>query len=364
MTDTQARRDLVLDVRRLTKLFPMSGMFDKRAVHAVDDVTFALPRRQIVTLVGESGSGKSTTARLIARLIKPTSGAVFYNGEDVLKTQPRGASLAYRGDVQMVFQDPFGSLNPAHTISYLLERPLKIHKKARSAAEVRDRTYGLLETVGLMPPAEVAGKFPYELSGGQRQRVAFARALAVEPKVMLADEPVSMLDVSIRIGVLNLMRRLTEDRGLSFLYITHDIASARYISDHTNVMYAGRMVEGANSLELIEKPAHPYTRLLLAAVPNPRAGLRTGRVETRGEIPSLIDPPPGCPFAARCEHVMPACRQTMPDPVIIAPDHWVRCHLYDGSPRQGAADSSQLTPGGAPMMPTGTALQAERTTHD
>lgn len=330
MTEAKTKQDLVMDIRNLTKRFPVGGMFDTRKVHAVEDVSFQMPRREIVTLVGESGSGKSTTARLLARLIEPTSGEIFYNGQDILKTEPKIASLAYRGDVQMVFQDPFGSLNPAHPIEYLLERPLKIHKKVRGRAETRDKVIELLETVGLSPAPEVAAKFPYELSGGQRQRVAFARALAVEPRVMLADEPVSMLDVSIRVGVLNLMRRLTEERGLSFLYITHDIASARYIGDKTNVMYAGRMVESAESRELIEKPAHPYTQLLLSAVPNPHAGLTTREAPTRGEIPSLIDPPPGCPFAPRCPHVMPICREQISPPVVIAPDHWVRCHMYEG----------------------------------
>lgn len=327
------KKDLVLDVKHLAKYFPIGG---GRHVHAVDDVTFSLPRKEIVTLVGESGSGKSTTARLIARLTEPSAGEIIYNGNNVLKTEARGASLDYRGDVQMVFQDPFGSLNPAHTIFHHLERPLQIHKKTSGKKATRDRVYELLDTVGLGPAAEVAAKFPYELSGGQRQRVAFARALSVEPKVMLADEPVSMLDVSIRVGVLNLMKRLADESGLSFLYITHDIASARYISDHTNVMYAGRMVEGASSDELVHEPAHPYTKLLLSAVPNPHAGLRTAEAETRGEIPSLIDPPPGCPFAARCPHVMPVCREKMPGAVTISTDHWVRCHLY------GDGDSSPL----------------------
>ena len=322
------QKDLVLDIKHLTKYFPIGGLRDERKVHAVDDVTFNVPRTEIVTVVGESGSGKSTTARLIARLIEPTSGEIVYNGKNVLQSEPRNASLAYRGDVQMVFQDPFGSLNPAHTIYHHLERPLQIHKKTSGKKATRDRVYELLDTVGLGPAAEVAAKFPYELSGGQRQRVAFARALSVEPMVMLADEPVSMLDVSIRVGVLNLMRRLADDNGLSFLSITHDIASARYISDHTNVMYAGRMVEGAPSDELVHEPAHPYTKLLLSAVPNPHAGLRTLDVGARGEIPSLIDPPPGCPFAARCPQVMPVCREVMPGAVAINPQHWVRCHLF------------------------------------
>lgn len=337
MTDTYTKQDLVMDVRNLTKRFPVGGLFDSRKVHAVEDVSFEMPRREIVTLVGESGSGKSTTARLLARLIEPTSGEILYDDKDVLKTEPNGASLKYRGDVQMVFQDPFGSLNPAHSIEYLLERPLKIHKKVRGRRDTREKVIQLLETVGLTPAAEVAAKFPYELSGGQRQRVAFARALSVEPKVMLADEPVSMLDVSIRVGVLNLMRRLTEERGLSFLYITHDIASARYIGDKTIVMYAGRMMEGAESRELIENPAHPYTKLLLSAVPNPHAGLTTREAPARGEIPSLVDPPPGCPFAPRCPNVMPICREQISPPVIISPSHWVRCHMYDGPTMDAAA---------------------------
>jgi peptide/nickel transport system ATP-binding protein len=324
--------DNVMDIRHLTKRFPVGGLFTKGHVHALEDVSFTIPRGKVVALVGESGSGKSTTARVLARLIEPTSGELLYNGRDMFKVEPGKASLKYRSDVQMVFQDPFGSLNPAHPVRYLLERPLKIHKKARSRGELNARIDELLSTVGLHPTGEVAQKYPYQLSGGQRQRVAFARALAVDPKVMLADEPVSMLDVSIRIGVLNLMERLKEERGISFLYITHDIASARYVGDQTNVMYAGRMVESAESVELIDAPAHPYTKLLLSAVPNPKAGLRVDRELVRGEIPSLLDPPPGCPFAPRCPAAMPQCRVTMPGVSVIGPRHWVRCHLYPQPP--------------------------------
>ncbi len=330
--------DIVLDVQHLTKRFPVGGAFDKREVHALQDVSFSMPRARIIALVGESGSGKSTTARVLARLIPPTDGTIFYNGRDIVKEEPRNASLAYREDVQMVFQDPFGSLNPAHTVRHSIERPLKIHKKAKGNKALRDRVEALLDTVGLSPAGETADRYPYQLSGGQRQRVAFARALAVDPKVMLADEPVSMLDVSIRIGVLNLMERLKEDNGISFLYITHDIASARYIADETNVMYAGRMVEGAESLELIDSPAHPYTQLLLSAVPNPHAGLRTDEAPARGEIPSLIDPPPGCPFAPRCPHVMAECREAMPGITYLNPHHWVRCYLH------GPGDGVETTP--------------------
>jgi peptide/nickel transport system ATP-binding protein len=320
--------DNVMEIQHLSKRFPVSGVGNRKSVHALEDVSFTMPRAQVVALVGESGSGKSTTARVLARLIEPSAGKILYQGRDILEEERRHASLAYRNEVQMVFQDPFGSLNPAHPVKYLLERPLKIHKTVKGNRAIQDRVEELLETVGLRPGRDVKEKFPYELSGGQRQRVAIARALAMDPKVVLADEPVSMLDVSIRIGVLNLIERLKEERGISFLYITHDIASARYIGDQTNVMYAGRMVESAESRELIESPAHPYTQLLLSAVPNPHAGLRTQQAPIRGEIPSLVDPPPGCPFAARCPQVMAVCRQTMPGRTYLRPHHWVRCHLH------------------------------------
>ena len=331
---TIERRDLgvqgetVLEVRNLTKHFPVGTLFKPKKVHALNDVSFSIERGQVIALVGESGSGKSTTARLIARLMPPTQGEILFKGRDVLKSEPRKASLGYRNDVQMIFQDPFGSLNPVHTIGYHIERPLTIHKQVQGSKALRDRVHELLATVGLTPPAEVAQKYPYQLSGGQRQRVAIARALAVDPEIILADEPISMLDVSIRMGVLNLMERLKEERGIGFLYITHDIASARYIGDKTMVMYAGHVVEGAESGELMHNPAHPYTRLLLAAVPNPQAGLSVRTIQARGEIPSLIDPPPGCPFAPRCPKVMDVCRQSMPGREEVAKDHWVRCHLY------------------------------------
>lgn len=318
----------VMDVRNLSKCFPIGGMFGSKQVHALEDVSFTLQRGRVVALVGESGSGKSTTARLVARLMPPTGGQILYDGKDVLKTEPRRASLAYRNNVQMIFQDPFGSLNPVHTVGHHLARPLDVHKLAHGRKDRDAQVHALLATVGLNPPADFAEKFPHQLSGGQRQRVAFARALAVQPTVMLADEPISMLDVSIRMGVLNLMDRLKSDNGIAYLYITHDIASARYIGDEIIVMYAGRMVEGADGEELIAKSAHPYTKLLLSAVPSPESGLAKRRVEARGEVPSLIDPPPGCPFAARCPSAMDVCRQVMPGVERIAPNHWVRCHLY------------------------------------
>ena len=336
--DLGTQAEPVLEVRNLTKHFPVGSPFRPKHVHALNDVSFTIGRGQVLALVGESGSGKSTTARLIARLMPPTKGEILLKGQNVLKTEPWKASLSYRNAVQMIFQDPFGSLNPVHTIGYHLERPLLIHKAAKGS-NVQEQVRALLATVGLNPPDEMAKKHPYQLSGGQRQRVAIARALAVAPEIILADEPISMLDVSIRMGVLNLMERLKEERGIGFLYITHDLASARYIGDRTMVMYAGHVVEGAESGALMQEPAHPYTQLLLAAVPNPHAGLSVRKVETRGEVPSLIDPPPGCPFAPRCPKVMDICRQVMPGPEYVAKDHWVRCHLYGPgeTPTTGAA---------------------------
>ncbi len=318
----------LLDVRGLTKHFNFGGTFRKHQLHALEDVSFTVARGEVVALVGESGSGKSTIARVVARLIPPTSGEVWFKGKDVIKAEPRGASLAYRSDVQMIFQDPFGSLNPVQTIGHHLERPLRVHGKSHGGRETQEKIEELLATVGLNPPAEYAAKYPHELSGGQRQRVSFARALAVEPEVLLADEPISMLDVSIRIGVMNLMERLKAERGIAYLYITHDIASARYIGDRTMVMYGGRIVESAPSEDLIKRPAHPYTTRLLAAVPNPETAFKKEANGVRWEPPRLIDPPPGCPFAARCPKVMDVCRQVMPGAETIAPNHWVRCHLY------------------------------------
>jgi peptide/nickel transport system ATP-binding protein len=322
----------LLDVRNLVKRFPIGSAFKPKHVHALNDVSFTVHRGEVVALVGESGSGKSTTARVVVRLTPPTSGEIFLDGQDVLKTEPHKASLGFRRRVQMIFQDPFGSLSPNQSIGYQLERPIIIHKRAEGKAAVREKVYELLSIAGLNPPHEMAEKFPFELSGGQRQRVSVARALAVEPEIILADEPISMLDVSIRMGVLNLMERLKEEKGIGFLYITHDLASARYIGDKTMVMYAGHVVESGESLRLMENPQHPYTQLLLAAVPNPQAGLTTRTVQARGEVPSLIDPPPGCPFTPRCPRVMDVCRQIMPTKSTIEKGHWVRCHLFAPDP--------------------------------
>lgn len=318
-----------LRVRGLVKHFHAGGLFSKAKVHAVQDVSFEARCGRVAAIVGESGSGKTTAVRMVARLIQPTAGTIEVKGEDVLAKEPGRASLDYRSRVQYIFQDPFGSLNPVHTIEHHLGRPFLIHKRAANRAELADRVHDLLELVELHPAQEIAKRYPHQLSGGQRQRVAIARALAAGPELVLADEPISMLDVSIRMGVLNLIERLKGERGLAFVYITHDLASARYVADTIMVMYAGRMVEGGPSEEVMHAAAHPYTRLLLSAVPDPHAGLRTdASQQARGEIPSLIDPPPGCPFVNRCPSALPVCRESMPEPTALGGGHWTRCHLH------------------------------------
>jgi peptide/nickel transport system ATP-binding protein len=249
-----------LEVQGLTK--------DFGRLRAVDDVSFAIRPGTITALVGESGSGKSTVARLLSRLYTPSAGTILFRGEDVSRVRRRRALLEYRSDVQMIFQDPFGSLNPVKKVQHHLERPLRIHRAA-SREQIDARVRELLQTVGLVPAGEIAQKYPHQLSGGQRQRVAIARALAAGPSVVLADEPVSMLDVSILTGLLNLMADLKRDLGIAFLYITHDIASARYVADEVLVMYAGQIVEQGPTDIVLQDPRHQYTQLLLSAVPNP-----------------------------------------------------------------------------------------------
>jgi peptide/nickel transport system ATP-binding protein len=263
-----------LEVQRLGKRFPVRGTGLRREMlDAVADVSFTLRSGQVTALVGESGSGKSTVARLLARLYAPTDGTIVFDGKDVGDQRRRSSLLAYRSHVQMIFQDPFASLNPVKRVDHHIARPLQIHGIcARNAVDGRVRE--LLARVGLVPPDVIAQKYPHQLSGGQRQRVAIARALAVEPSVILADEPISMLDVSIRVGILNLILQLKRELGIAFLYITHDIASARYVADEVLVMYRGRIVEQGPTDSVLLDPQHAYTKLLLSAVPNPESGLR------------------------------------------------------------------------------------------
>jgi peptide/nickel transport system ATP-binding protein len=271
-----------VQARGLTKTFPVARtriLGARDTVAAVDDVSFTLRPGTITALVGESGSGKSTVARILAKLHEPTSGSVLFDGRDTARL-PRRHVRRYRSQVQMIFQDPFGSLNPVRTIRHHIERPLRIHRVV-PRREVRARVHELLATVGLVPAEAYAAKYPHELSGGQRQRVAIARALAVEPAVILADEPISMLDVSIRIGVLNLMLELKRQRNIAFLYITHDLGSARYVADEVLVMYGGRILEQGPTDEVLQHALHPYTQLLLSAVPSAEAGMRRMRLTGR-----------------------------------------------------------------------------------
>ncbi len=322
-----------LEVRELSKRFPIGTALRRRShVHAVDDVSFELHPGTITALVGESGSGKSTVARLLARLHAPTDGAVLFEGSDVARVKRRRDVLNYRSQVQIIFQDPFDSLNPVKTIRHHVERPLRIHHVV-PRGQVRARALELLETVGLVPAEEVAAKYPHELSGGQRQRVAIARALAVEPRIVLADEPTSMLDVSIRIGILNLMLRLKEERGLTFLYVTHDLASARYVADDILVMYAGQIVESGPVEHVLAEPLHPYTRLLLTAVPDPGKKLHAERIEIRkGQASAAIDPPEGCRFVERCPIAIDTCSRVTPLLVEARRRHSARCHVTAPQP--------------------------------
>ncbi|EDM81869.1 oligopeptide/dipeptide ABC transporter, ATP-binding protein [Plesiocystis pacifica SIR-1] len=310
----------LLELDQLVKVYEGRDGLKTTRVRALNHVSLALHRGEALALVGESGSGKSTTAKMVARLERPTSGTIRFDG----KALSGRVGLAYRSRVQMIFQDPFGSLNPVHRVAHHIARPLIRHGKARGKAEVRERVLELLETVGLTPAADFADKFPHECSGGQRQRVAIARALAVDPELILADEPTSMLDVSLRIGVLNLLRELKRERGIAYLFITHDLASARYFADRVFVMYAGTVVECLDPEHLGEQAKHPYTKLLLSAVPDPRGGIERPLEGASGSA-KLVDPPPGCPFAPRCSHAQPSCAKALPELVTVEGQHEVRC---------------------------------------
>jgi peptide/nickel transport system ATP-binding protein len=332
--------EVVLEAVGLTKHFPVRRhlrellTWTKRSVHAVDEVDLELRRGRVTAMVGESGSGKSTVARLLAQLYPQTAGTVRLHGNPVSVRSGR-RFRAYCRRVQLVFQDPFASLNPAHTVRYHLTRALRTHNRAGTGdTGLREALDTLLEQVQLTPPVRYLDKFPHELSGGQRQRVAIARALAAGPEALLADEPVSMLDVSIRLGVLNLLRDLRDRLNLAILYITHDIASARYFADEVLVMYAGRVVEGGDSETVTQHASHPYSRLLISSAPDPDriAGLATETKEVGGgEPPSLIAPPSGCRFHPRCPHVMLVCREESPPRFDIGDvdGHWAACWLYE-----------------------------------
>ena len=322
-----ARGPLAMEATAISKDFRLGH---GAILHAVREVSFDLYRGAATALVGESGSGKSTVARLLAGQERLTSGSIRLDGTPVDLSGP-GAFRRYKSKVQMVFQDPFSSLNPVHTVRHHLERPVRLHQGRKASGEVAQETAILLEQVRLVPPAKFLPKFPYELSGGQRQRVSFARALAARPQVLLADEPVSMLDVSIRLEMLSLLDDLRRRFQLALLYITHDIASARYFADEVLVMYAGQIVERGPAEELTQQPAHPYTQLLVASAPDPDylgSSLRSGNGAARR--PEHTGPAAaGCPFSTRCPFADDRCRRENPPLQRVSPVRAAACWRLD-----------------------------------
>ena len=311
----------LLEVRNLKKYFKTPrGM-----LHAVDDITFTLEKGKTLGIVGESGCGKSTTGRCVLRLIEPTAGEVIFEGQDILSLSNR-QMRAKRTEMQIIFQDPFSSLNPRNTVSQTIAEGVRMHKKYKTSAEIEGRVVELMDTVGLA--RRLINAYPHELDGGRRQRIGGARALAVEPKLIVCAEPVSALDVSIQAQILNLLKELQEDLGLTYIFITHDLAVVHHISDDIMVMYLGQTVEKAPTLELFEHPTHPYTKSLLEAIPIPRVGARKDRKLIRGEVSSPIDPADECRFAKRCEFCQEACRASCPQLKEISPGHFVACHRF------------------------------------
>ena len=320
----------LLTVRNLVKEFPLGKGFwgrQKSVVHAVDDVSFSIGENETLGLVGESGCGKSTTGFSILRLIEPTSGEVWFQNENLLMLDPNQLRRRRR-HMQIVFQDPFGSLNPRQTVERIIEEPI-LNYENFGTAERRDRVAGALEMVGLSP--EHMTRFPHEFSGGQRQRVCVARALVLRPRLLVGDEPVSALDVSVRAQVLNLMVWLQRQLNLSYLFISHDLAVIRYVSHRVGVMYLGQIVEMADVKALYGNPLHPYTWALLSAVPVPDPRRSRKRIILAGDVPSPVNPPSGCRFHPRCTEVMPICREEMPQMRDVDSNHQVRCHLYGKS---------------------------------
>jgi oligopeptide/dipeptide ABC transporter ATP-binding protein len=315
--------DPILEAVRLVKHFPLKG----GRIHAVNGVSLRQERGETIGIVGESGCGKSTLARTVLRLIEPTSGGLRFDGEDLMALGPR-ALRRRRRDMQIIFQDPYASLDPRVRVGVSIAEPLLIHRLG-GRAERALRVAELLELVGL--GAEAAERYPHEFSGGQRQRIGIARAIAAGPKLVIADEPVSALDVSIQSQILNLLVELRARLALSLLFISHDLAVIRYISDRVAVMYLGQLVEVGTAAAIYEQPAHPYTQALLSAIPQPDPERRRQRIVLEGDVPSPEDPPAGCPFHPRCPQAMDRCRTEPPlerDLGTAATPHRVRCHLY------------------------------------
>lgn len=326
--------DELLRVEKLRKYFPVNlGFFrsltakNEIFVKAVDNVSFDIKKKEIFGLAGESGSGKTTTGRLVLRLIEPTGGKAIFEGKNIFDQQVDPRTL--RRQMQMIFQDPYESLNPRFTVYDIISEPLKIHHIFHSEKQIEDKVIERLEEVKMTPPQQFLLRYPHELSGGQRQRVALARSLILDPEFVVADEPVSMLDVSIRAEVLNLMFDLIQKHNVSFLYITHDLALARHICDRIGIMYLGKIVEMSVAEKIVYEPLHPYTKALIIAVPIPDPNAKRSEAVIKGEIPSPINPPSGCRFHTRCpSYIGDICRTKEPELVDVGAEHYVACHLY------------------------------------
>jgi oligopeptide transport system ATP-binding protein len=325
VSTTGVTESALLEVRDLQKLFALGGGFlggRREVVRAVDGVSFDVRRGEVLSLVGESGSGKTTVGRTVLRLQAPSGGTIRFAGHDIT-TLSRRQMRPLRPRMQLVFQDPYASLNPRMTVEQIVAAPLEIHGRGANKADRRDQVAEALRLVGLLP--DHASRYPHEFSGGQRQRVGIARALITGPELLVADEPVSALDVSVQAQVVNLLLELKDRLGLTILFIAHDLAVVGHISDRVAVMYLGRLVEIADTHALFETPLHPYTEALLSAVPVPDPTLRRDRVMLAGDIPSPLNPPSGCVFRTRCAYALPACAAERPPLREAAPGHWKAC---------------------------------------
>jgi oligopeptide/dipeptide ABC transporter ATP-binding protein len=321
-------KKIILEVKNLKKYFPvLGGVFSRPVawVKAVDDVSFHIYEGETFSLVGESGSGKTTTGKTILKLHEPTAGHIIFEGKDISDYSP-SQMRPLRRDMQIIFQDPYGSLNPRLPVGEIIREPLVVHKIG-SKKEQEERVIEIMKLVGLRP--EYLHRYPHEFSGGQRQRIGIARAVVLNPKFIVADEPVSALDASIQAQVLNLLLELQQKLALTYLFITHKLAVVRHVSDRVGVMYLGHLMEVADTKELFDRPLHPYTQALLSAIPIPDPDVKKERIILQGDIPSPINPPSGCPFRTRCMYAKPICAEKTPPLVDIGDGHYVACHFVE-----------------------------------